>query len=824
MNKLLGVLVVGLVWQSESCSFSCETNHCGGFVETYFTSGLELRKHTGSALAFPEDGGSYSVLDLSGRGITSIGNLGNGESGLSCYQADLIDLLDLSNNLLTVLPSTDMYAGHSTSFLFVNFNNNQISTIPQNYFSGAVGDPAHYGALSVFLANNSLSTVGRGSFADFDGLTLVADLSNNSISTLTEGIFEGFTTTQLLVSFDNNQVAALGDRVFSNFSAIRLRVTLNNNVITAVNPSAFDGFDPTSSSLVLELNDNELTSLSASLIGVVQSLSVQNNNIETIPDEGLNLFPKPDSAINNPLECASYSPTLSNCSCTDGGSSRSSHATFIMHCGYGFCSEFSSGCPGNQVLAGECGSDSSSSSVGGQCIQNCSTGTYFSVYPNALPYPTVAWCLPLSVCTPVVEYQLVPPSPTSDRVCQTCATCAEGYTTVACTATSDASCVIKVVSVSHALSAAQIVGIVFLVIVVIIAIIVIIRMFWWGNRHKEFSVKTTDTLNMTERLLEAEEHKVALTEESWKISFKDIDLGVFLGEGQFGRVSKARWCGSEVAVKILEVKAELIDIDSEDFQKEASAMQALHHPNLVTFYGFGTTSAGKPFMVTELMNQTLRQCLVSEMGKTTDWSKARRWCTDITAGMLYLHTRNPPMIHRDLKSDNCLLGDKGIVKIADFGTVARPSAALFKTPRTNTSTYLSETNLTRISSPADFEVESASVSSLRFTATVASGTPLWMAPEVMVGKHGLSHYGLKVDVYSFGMVMFEIATRELPFPECHTLSQFEFDDFVISGGRPQTPTHLPFAYSELMQVCWNNDPDERPTFNDVARTLSQMAL
>lgn len=99
-----------------------------------------------------------------------------------------------------------------------------------------------------------------------------------------------------------------------------------------------------------------------------------------------------------------------------------------------------------------------------------------------------------------------------------------------------------------------------------------------------------------------------------------------------------------------------------------------------------------------------------------------------------------------------------------------------------------------------------------------------MAPEVLVGKYGEAHYGPKVDVYSFGIVLFEIATGQLPYPEHQTL--LDLERAVASGERPKLPTDTdaPDAVVKLMERCWAADAQNRPDFREIALVLSQIHI
>merc|ERR1719433_742433 len=162
--------------------------------------------------------------------------------------------------------------------------------------------------------------------------------------------------------------------------------------------------------------------------------------------------------------------------------------------------------------------------------------------------------------------------------------------------------------------------------------------------------------------------------------------------------------------------------------------------------------------------------------------------------MDYLHKFNPQIIHRDLKSLNLLLSkpvlsstDIPLVKVSDFG-------------------------LSRMKDQAP-ESEWGKM-------TIAAGTCHWMAPEVFTG----TVYDEKVDVYSYGMILFEIVCREIPFEEEEPAA---VGKLTVNGARPDleaVPPDCPTDLRELMIRCWAQDPKGRPKFDEVVMRLARIEL
>jgi serine/threonine protein kinase len=209
-----------------------------------------------------------------------------------------------------------------------------------------------------------------------------------------------------------------------------------------------------------------------------------------------------------------------------------------------------------------------------------------------------------------------------------------------------------------------------------------------------------------------------------KIAFSEIRIGKRLGAGEAARVFRATWRGDPVAVKLFprETDGALVGDDDAlaEFEREMSAMARLSvaSPRLVRLLGY----CPDPLcFVTELMPQGLFWLLHSAAGVRLGWDVRLQIAEDIANGLAFLHAEG--VVHRDVKSFNVLLDEHLHAKLADFGI-----AKVISTIATMTST------------DKRFEV-----------------SPQWRAPETFD-----SRYSPKSDIFSFGVVMWELLTREIP--------------------------------------------------------------
>jgi len=264
----------------------------------------------------------------------------------------------------------------------------------------------------------------------------------------------------------------------------------------------------------------------------------------------------------------------------------------------------------------------------------------------------------------------------------------------------------------------------------------------------------------------------------------ELEQGELLGAGALCQVYKARVkkTGADVALKRFYCP-DLLPEDIEDFKRELELTSTMVHPNIIQFLG-GCSNPPQLYLVMELANfGSLAQNLHDDKIEF-DWMLKFKIASDTAAGMDFLHSKK--VLHRDLKSENLLLvtidpSAATVVKIADLGV-----SKLFDPNKA--------TNMTK-----------------------GRGTTNWMAPEILSGARD---YSFPVDVYSYGMIMWELLTREMPWSDPKLV--FRIAEKVIGGERPIIPDDCPTKWKELMTACWDGDAGKRPTFPNVVKLLQDM--
>ncbi|XP_044780237.2 mitogen-activated protein kinase kinase kinase 7 isoform X1 [Bubalus bubalis] len=284
-----------------------------------------------------------------------------------------------------------------------------------------------------------------------------------------------------------------------------------------------------------------------------------------------------------------------------------------------------------------------------------------------------------------------------------------------------------------------------------------------------------------------------------EIDYKEIEVEEVVGRGAFGVVCKAKWRAKDVAIKQIESESE-----RKAFIVELRQLSRVNHPNIVKLYGACLNPVCLVMEYAEggsLYNESQKEIVkkrnlpkIKNLLKTRGYNimlhgaeplpyytaaHAMSWCLQCSQGVAYLHSMQPKaLIHRDLKPPNLLLVAGGtVLKICDFGT-----ACDIQTHMTNN-----------------------------------KGSAAWMAPEVFEG----SNYSEKCDVFSWGIILWEVITRRKPFDEIGGPA-FRIMWAVHNGTRPPLIKNLPKPIESLMTRCWSKDPSQRPSMEEIVKIMSHL--
>ncbi|CAB3375388.1 Hypothetical predicted protein [Cloeon dipterum] len=250
-----------------------------------------------------------------------------------------------------------------------------------------------------------------------------------------------------------------------------------------------------------------------------------------------------------------------------------------------------------------------------------------------------------------------------------------------------------------------------------------------------------------------------------------------VGRGSFGVVWRAEWRQRPVAVKFIES-----DSEKRAFAVEKKQLSRVRHENIIRLYGASTV---RPVcLVMEFAEGgSLYNLLHSRPYRTYTAGHAISWALQCARGVAYLHSLQPKVIHRDLKPPNLLLVDRGgtRLKICDFGTAR---------------------DLTTCGH-----------------LTNNQGSAAWMAPEVFEG----SSYTEKCDVFSWGIILWEVLTRRRPFDNIKGAT-VAILWAVHTGQRPPLIANCPPPLETLMTSCWEKESSERPAMVEVVERMERLAV
>eukprot|EP00056_Hartaetosiga_gracilis_P004234 m.72777 g.72777 ORF g.72777 m.72777 type:complete len:1317 (+) comp11755_c0_seq2:109-4059(+) len=381
---------------------------------------------------------------------------------------------------------------------------------------------------------------------------------------------------------------------------------------------------------------------------------------------------------------------------------------------------------------------------------------------------------------------------------------------------------------------------------------------------RKYLKKVKVSTDINKRLLSDTAAELYELHSTWEIRPSDLEFVKSIGRGGFGDVWLAKWLVRDeiVAVKKLllprsvgEEGLESIfatqrnetisssktdstsnDLDSwEDwgeadslftsFASEIKFMKSIKHRNIVYFYG-ACLDFSNSFIVMEYIKRGSLADVIADKAIAIDRKRRLNFMRDAAAGMNYLHNLSPPRIHRDLKSFNLLVTENWIVKVADFTTAKK---LLLESHGSSSTQSKKQKRRKRGASSGDNEKDGdgdgddddaeKQEEKAMIVNSSTLGTIPWTAPEIL--EH--QPYSLPVDVYSFGIVMWEVLSRELPYDDLRFVHQIR--DHVLRGGRPDISEEMwedEEEYLNLACACWDRSPNARPTFSKVEKDLAQL--
>ena len=275
---------------------------------------------------------------------------------------------------------------------------------------------------------------------------------------------------------------------------------------------------------------------------------------------------------------------------------------------------------------------------------------------------------------------------------------------------------------------------------------------------------------------------------NWIIKSSAIKILRKIGEGGSSDIFLGLYRGTKIAEKRLH----LINIEKNinEFKREVASFILLHHPYLLLFLGVIAEPKHLSIITEYCPGGNLHELLFKKKYLELSWKLRKQFLLQIAIGMNFLHTNNPPILHRDLKSLNIFLTndmkkstDMTDVKIADFGLSVR---------------YEQNCKLTE-----------------------RVGTCLWMAPEVIKTQK----YTTKSDVYSYGIIMWEVCTREMPYDYfSREKILYRVSERKERPNLKRLPNDTPKEFEELMQKCWDHDPNLRPDFDAIIDFIKDIEI
>mmetsp|Transcript_1981 Transcript_1981/g.3169 ORF Transcript_1981/g.3169 Transcript_1981/m.3169 type:complete len:491 (-) Transcript_1981:42-1514(-) len=267
------------------------------------------------------------------------------------------------------------------------------------------------------------------------------------------------------------------------------------------------------------------------------------------------------------------------------------------------------------------------------------------------------------------------------------------------------------------------------------------------------------------------------------IPYKELKLSDQISKGSSCEVFKAKWRGSDVAVKKFHTVYSSSQKDMQKLLKEVHIIAQIRHPNLLLFMGVSIDSQNI-CLVSELVNNcNLFQAIHKAPYRPLTLEDKLRISLQIVRGLWYLHGNSPQVVHRDLKPENILLDETYNVKLADFG----------------------------LARPVDWYKEELT--------SICIGTPRFMAPELF--EKSVDKPGVEVDIWAFGCLLIEIFSGKRPWAYIPT-SKANVIYFEIFQKKPvPIPSNIPKEIVKIIKLCCSYNPQARPKTPQLYQMLQE---
>ena len=262
-----------------------------------------------------------------------------------------------------------------------------------------------------------------------------------------------------------------------------------------------------------------------------------------------------------------------------------------------------------------------------------------------------------------------------------------------------------------------------------------------------------------------------------------------LGRGAYGRVVEVKVCETSYAAKevhpilLNNANAEERERTKRSFLAECVNCCSINHPNVVQTIGvyYPTPDTDLPWLVMELMITSLAQFLADKEQDTVTLNTRLSILGGVTEGLQYLHSQD--ILHRDLSSNNILLTEDLVAKIADLGVA---------------------------------KVVKQSKKSAKILHTNTPGSPVFMPPEAL----NTQHYGKPIDVFSLGCVACHVMSHQWPQPSNQFGHYSMFTQSEVKRREKYLQFCTPSALKKLVEHCLDNEPKKRPDVSVISRKLN----